>query len=274
MVEYRYKLITHIPQLSCPFWPSGGSGYDGMDEERITTMKEISLLELLQSGAHFGHKTSRWNPKMKPFIFTVRNDIHILDLEKTRKGLVRAAEFAGNIASSGGTILFIGTKRQARSIVKAQAQAAGMPFVNVRWLGGTFTNFKTIQRTVRKLEKLLELKTSGDLESKYTKKERLLVEREIVKLEKLFEGVKDMRKIPQAVFIADINYDDIALAEAKKMKVPIIAVVDSNSNPEGIDYPIPANDDATAAIELITTIIATAIKEKKSATPVQAPAAA
>ncbi len=230
-------------------------------------MKDITLLELLKSGAHFGHKTSRWNPKMKSFIFTVRNDIHILDLEKTRKALIKAAEFAGSIVASGGTILFIGTKRQARDIIKKYAQDAGQPFVNVRWLGGTFTNFKTISRTVRKLEKLQELKTSGELESRYTKKERLLIEREVEKLEKLFEGMKEVKRLPQAVFIADINYDDIALAEARKMKVPIIAIVDTNSNPEGVDYPIPCNDDATQAIELITGFIAGTIKEKKSAIP-------
>lgn len=235
-------------------------------------MKDISLLELLKSGAHFGHKTSRWNPKMKSYIYTVRNDIHILDLEKTRKALLQAAEFAGSVAQAGGTILFIGTKRQARNIIKKQAQVAGMPFVNVRWLGGAFTNFKTIQRTVRKMEKLQELKASGQLESRYTKKERLLVEREIEKLEKLFEGFKDVKRMPQAVFIADINYDDIALAEARKMKVPIIAVVDTNSNPEGVDYPIPCNDDATQAIELVASFIAETIKEKKSAVPVVAAA--
>ncbi len=233
-------------------------------------MKDISLLELLQSGAHFGHKTSRWNPKMKSYIFTVRNDIHILDLEKTRKALGKAADFVASIAQSGGTILFIGTKRQARAVVEAQAKVAGQPFINVRWLGGTFTNFKTIQRTVRKLEKLQEMKANGQLESRYTKKERLMVEREIEKLEKLFSGMKDMKRIPQAVFIADINYDDIALAEARKMKVPVIAIVDTNSNPDGIDYPIPCNDDATAAIDLVTTVIANAYKENKSAAPVAA----
>ena len=238
-------------------------------------MKDITLLELLQSGAHFGHKTSRWNPKMKPYIFTVRNDIHILDLEKTRKALAKALDFAGQIAQAGGTILFIGTKRQARKIVEEQAQACGQPYINVRWLGGTFTNFKTIQRTVRKLEKLQELKASGLLESRYTKKERLLVEREIEKLQKLFAGMKDMKRIPQAIFIADVNHDDIALAEARKMKVPVIAIVDTNSDPEGIDYPIPCNDDATAAIELITTAFAQCIKEKKAAAPaVTAPAPA
>lgn len=228
-------------------------------------MKDISLLELLQSGAHFGHKTSRWNPKMKPYIFTVRNDIHILDLEKTRKALTKAAEFVGNIAQQGGTILFIGTKRQARSIIKKNAEIAGQPYINVRWLGGTFTNFKTIQKTVRKLDKLSEQKANGQLESRYTKKERLLVEREIEKLDKLFVGMKDMKRIPQAVFISDINYDDIALAEARKMNVPIIALVDTNSNPEGVDFPIPCNDDATAAIELVTSVIAQSIKEKKAA---------
>ena len=237
-------------------------------------MKDITLLELLQSGAHFGHKTSRWNPKMKPYIFTVRNDIHILDLEKTRKALTKAVEFVGNIAQTGGTILFIGTKRQARSIIEAQAKVAGQPFINIRWLGGIFTNFKTIQRTVRKLEKLTEQKNSGQLESRYTKKERLMVEREIEKLEKLFAGMKDMKRIPQAVFIADINHDDIALAEARKMKVPIVAIVDTNSNPEGVDYPIPCNDDATAAIELITTAIAQSIKENKAAAPATVAAAA
>lgn len=236
-------------------------------------MKDISLLELLQSGAHFGHKTSRWNPKMKPYIFTVRNDIHILDLEKTRRALTEAVEFVSSVVQSGGSILFIGTKRQARSIIKKNAEMASQPYINVRWLGGTFTNFKTIQKTVRKLEKMQELKASGQLESRYTKKERLLVEREIEKLEKLFAGMKDMKRIPQAVFIADINYDDIALAEARKMNVPIIALVDTNSNPEGVDFPIPCNDDATAAIELVTSVVATAIKESKAASiTAQAPA--
>jgi small subunit ribosomal protein S2 len=227
-------------------------------------MQDLSLLDLLQSGAHFGHKTSRWNPKMKPYIFTTRNDIHILDLEKTKRGLVKAANAAAEVVSKGGTVLFIGTKRQARDIVKKYALEATMPFVNVRWLGGTFTNFKTIQKTVRKLEKLNDLKASGELETRYTKKERLLIEREIEKLEKLFEGIKGMRKIPEAVFIADVNYDDIALTEARKAGVKIIAIADSNSNPENIDYVIPCNDDATQALELVVGYVAQAIKEAKA----------
>ena len=236
-------------------------------------MQDLSLLDLLQSGAHFGHKSSRWNPKMKPYIFTTRNDVHILDLEKTKKGLLKAATAAADIVSKGGTILFIGTKRQSRDIVKKRALECGMPFINVRWLGGTFTNFKTIQKTVRKLEKLHELKASGDLETRYTKKERLLIEREVEKLEKLFEGIKGMRRLPEAVFIADVNYDDIALTEAKKSGVKIIAIVDSNSNPDNIDYVIPCNDDATQAIELVVSFVAKAIEEAKTAQTLAQPAA-
>lgn len=209
---------------------------------------------------------------MKPYIFTTRNDIHILDLEKTKRGLVKAANAAAEVVSKGGTVLFIGTKRQARDIVKKYALEATMPFVNVRWLGGTFTNFKTIQKTVRKLEKLNDLKASGELETRYTKKERLLIEREIEKLEKLFEGIKGMRKIPEAVFIADVNYDDIALTEARKAGVKIIAIADSNSNPENIDYVIPCNDDATQALELVVGYVAQAIKEAKATQVSTAPA--
>ena len=228
-------------------------------------MREITLLELLKSGAHFGHATSRWNPKMKPYIFTTRNNIHILDLEKTKKCLLKAAKFASDTARNGGTILFVGTKRQSKDILKAAAVAAGMPHVNVRWLGGTFTNFKTIQKTIRKLERLESLKASGELTSRYTKKERLLIEREIEKLKKLFEGIQNMKKLPEAIFVSDAKHDDIAVKEAQKSKIKIIGVVDTNSNPEGIDFPIPSNDDATKAIELICGVIAEAVQEGKSA---------
>lgn len=227
-------------------------------------MKDITLLELLKSGAHFGHTTSRWNPKMKPYIFTVRNNIHILDLEKTKKSLLKAASAASDIAATGGTILFIGTKRQSKDIIKQAAVASGQPYVNVRWLGGTFTNFKTIQKTIRKLEKLQDLTNSGELETKYTKKERLLIEREIVKLEKLFEGIKGMKKLPEAIFVADINYDDICVKEAKKSKVKIFGVVDTNSDPSLVDFPIPCNDDATKAVEIIASVMSEAVSEGKA----------
>lgn len=227
-------------------------------------MKDVTLLELLKSGAHFGHTTSRWNPKMKPYIFAVRNDIHILDLQKTRESLLRAASFISDIAAVGGTVVFVGTKRQSKDLVRAAAERAGMPYVNVRWLGGTFTNFKTIQKTIRKLEKLRELKASGELETRYTKKERLLVEREIAKMEKLFSGIESVKKMPEAIFVSDINHDSIAVAEATKVRVPIVGVVDSNSNPALVDYPIPANDDATKAIELVVNVIADAVLDGKN----------
>lgn len=228
-------------------------------------MKEVSLLDLLKSGAHFGHTTSRWNPKMKPYIFTVRNNIHILDLEKTKKALEKAAKFAKELSGRGGTLLFVGTKRQSKDIVKKAATECGMPYINVRWLGGTFTNFKTIQKTIRKLEKLENMKQSGELESHYTKKERLMVEREIEKLKKLFEGIQNMKKLPEAIFVTDVKHDAIAVTEAKKSKVKIIGLVDTNCSPEGLEYPIPCNDDATKVIELMTAVVSEAINEGKSA---------
>lgn len=231
-------------------------------------MREITLLELLKSGAHFGHNTSRWNPKMKPYIFTARNHIHILDLEKTKKALLKAAEFAKELARSGGTTIFVGTKRQSKETIKQAAISCSMPYVNVRWLGGTFTNFRTIQKTIRKLERLENLKSSGELESRYTKKERLLIEREIEKLKKLFEGIVDMKKLPDAIFITDVKHDAIAVKEAMKSRIKIIGLVDTNSNPEGIDYPIPCNDDATKAIELMCDAISEAVQEGRQSQPV------
>jgi small subunit ribosomal protein S2 len=231
-------------------------------------MKDITLLELMKSGAHFGHTTSRWNPKMKPFIFTTRNNIHILDLEKTKQGLEKAAKFAKETTSRGGIILFVGTKRQSKEILKNSAIAAAVPYVNVRWLGGTFTNFKTIQKTIRKMEKLESLKASGELESRYTKKERLLIEREIEKMRKLFEGIQSMKKLPDAIFVTDVKHDSIAVKEAQKSKVKIIGLVDTNCSPEGIDYVIPCNDDATKSIELMCSVISEAITEGRQATPV------
>jgi small subunit ribosomal protein S2 len=227
-------------------------------------MKDITLLELMKSGAHFGHTTSRWNPKMKPYIFTTRNNIHILDLEKTKQGLEKAAKFAKDTTSRGGIILFVGTKRQSKDILKKAAVAANVPYVNVRWLGGTFTNFKTIQKTIRKMEKLESLKASGELESRYTKKERLLIEREIDKMRKLFEGVQNMKKLPDAIFVTDVKHDQIAIKEAQKSKVKIIGLVDTNCSPEGIDYVIPCNDDATKTIELMCGVLSEAVIEGRS----------
>lgn len=224
-------------------------------------MKDVTLLELLKSGAHFGHTTSRWNPRMKSYIFTVRNNIHILDLAKTRSSLLKAASFVSDKAAMGGTVLFVGTKRQSRESIKQAAVACDMPYVTARWLGGTFTNFRTIQKTIRKLEKLQELKATGQLEAQYTKKERLLIEREMIKLEKLFEGIKNMRKLPDAIFVSAVEHDSTAVLEARKMNVPVIGLVDSNSDPRYIDFPIPCNDDATKAVALVAGAISEAIAE-------------
>ena len=234
--------------------------------EKDKLMKDITLLELLKSGAHFGHSTSRWNPKMKPFIFASRNGVHILDLEKTKKSLVKAMEFAKNLVGKGGTILFVGSKKQSREILKASALACGMPFVNIRWLGGTFTNFRTIQKTIRKLEKLEHLKVSGEI-ARYTKKEALMIERELEKLKKLFEGITNLKRIPEAIFVTDIKHDAIAVKEAKKAKVKIIGIVDSNVSPEGIDYVIPCNDDATKAVQLVLDAMSSSISEGRSTLP-------
>lgn len=229
-------------------------------------MKEITLLELLKSGAHFGHNTSRWNPKMKPYIFTVRNNIHILDLEKTKKALTEALTYLKSVVAKGGTVLFVGTKRQTKEIVKNAAVSCGMPYINVRWLGGTFTNFKTIQKTIRKLEKLESLKATGELASHYTKKEKLLVEREIEKMNKLFEGIINMKKLPDAIFVTDVKHEDIAVKEAKKSGVSVVGIVDTNCSPENVNYVIPCNDDATKAVELIANAAAEAITEGKTTT--------
>ena len=238
-------------------------------------MKDIQLSDLLKSGAHFGHQTSRWNPKMKSYIYTVRNNIHIMDLEKTRSKLLDAMTFAKETAAKGGVVLFVGTKRQSKDVVKAAAVASGMPYVITRWLGGTFTNFRTIQKSIKKMERYENLKASGEMQKNYTKKEGLMMERELTKMKTLFEGIKDLRKLPEAVVIFDVNHDEIALTEAQASKVKIIGVVDTNSNPDKIDYPIPSNDDAIKAIELIANAISDAISEgKKSFVPASVPATA
>ena len=203
---------------------------------------------------------------MKPYIFATRSGIHIFDLEKTKKSLAKAMEFARNLAAQGGTILFVGTKKQSRQIVKNAAISANCPYVDIRWLGGTFTNFKTIQKTIRKLEKLEGLKASGEIE-RYTKKERLMIEREIEKLTKLFEGIKNLKKIPEAIFISDAKHDLIAVKESRKALVKIIAVVDTNSSPEGVDYVIPCNDDSAKAAELVAAALAEAINEGRQSLP-------
>lgn len=219
---------------------------------------QVNLEDLLKAGVHFGHLTRRWNPKMEKYIFMQRNDIHIIDLKETMAGLQRAYDAVKEIAAAGEQILFAGTKPQAKEIIQAEAIRCGMPYIAERWLGGTLTNFSTIKKSIRHLENLEKMVLDGTAES-LTKKERLYINREIQKMKLVFSGIQELRKIPAAVFLVDTRLQDIAVKEAKKLDIPIIAIVDSNSDPELIDYPIPGNDDSTKSIGLLTKLIADAV---------------
>ncbi len=226
-------------------------------------MKTIDLMEMLKAGVHFGHKTSLWNPKMAPYIYTQRNNIHILDLEKTKSKLTEALSYAKDIASKGGTILFVGTKRQAKEEVKKAAESAGMPYVVTRWLGGTFTNFRTIQKTIKKMERLEKMMETGEIK-KYTKKEQLTIAREVEKMKTFFSGIKDMKKLPDAIFVLDTKFDHIPVEEARQSKVKVIGLVDTNSDPTKVNYMIPSNDDAIKVITFMANVMADAINEGKN----------
>ena len=223
-------------------------------------MSHITMKQLLEAGVHFGHQTRRWNPKMKPFIFGERNGIHIIDLQQTLKYFEIAYEFVVNLVAEGGKILFVGTKKQAQETIKEEAERCGMYYVNHRWLGGTLTNFKTIRQSVEKLKKIESWFEDGTIE-RFVKKERLRLERLKNKLEKNLAGIKDMETLPQALYIVDPVYEDIAVKEARKLGIPIVAIVDTNCDPDLIDYIIPGNDDAIRAIKLITSKIADACLE-------------
>jgi len=226
-------------------------------------MQLPTLVDLLEAGVHFGHETSKWNPKMKQFIFTTRNRVHVLDLQQTLAALDKAANFARGISAKGGTILFVGTKRQARGVIKAEAERCGMPFITSRWLGGTFTNFETILKSINKMENLKEKLESPDA-GMLTKKERAVIENEITRLNDVLQGLKDLRKMPNAVFLVGAHNEKIAAKEALRKNVPIMAMVDTNADPQDIDYPIPANDDAVRSIELVVKTVADAVIEGKT----------
>ncbi len=223
-------------------------------------MSVISMKQLLEAGVHFGHQTRRWNPKMDRYIFTQRNGIYIIDLQKTVKKLDEAYNFAKQIAEDGGTILFVGTKKQASDAIKEEALRCGMPFVNARWLGGMLTNFKTIRKRIARLAQLKEMRENGTFDL-LPKKEVLKLNLQIDKLEKFLGGIVDMKKQPSAMFIVDPKKDRIAVAEAHKLNIPIIAIVDTNCDPDEIDYVIPGNDDAIRAVKLITAAMADAVIE-------------
>jgi small subunit ribosomal protein S2 len=215
---------------------------------------------LLEAGVHFGHQTRRWNPKMRKFIFTERNGIHILDLQQTVHLLEDACTYVRDLVANGGTILFVGTKRQAQESIESEARRCGMPFVVTRWLGGTITNFQTIQGRIDHLVRLEDSRARGEFEA-LAKKERLRREEEIVRLNRYLGGIKEMTALPSALYIVDTTKEDIAVAEAVRSGIPIVSLVDTNCNPDVIDYPIPSNDDAIRAIKLITAKIADAVLE-------------
>jgi small subunit ribosomal protein S2 len=222
----------------------------------------ITMREMLEAGVHFGHQTRFWNPKMAPFIFGHRNKIHIINLEKSLPMFQEAAKFARQISAKRGTVLMVGTKRQARETVAAEAQRAGVPYVDARWLGGMLTNFKTVKTSIKRL-KDMKIQQEAGLDS-MSKKEQLMFARALEKLEKDIGGIQDMSTLPDAIFVIDVGYHKIAIAEARKLGIPLIAVVDTNHSPEGIDYVIPGNDDSSKAVELYARGIADAILEGRA----------
>ncbi len=223
-------------------------------------MAVITMKQLLEAGAHFGHQAKRWNPKMAKYIFTERNGIHIIDLHKTLKKVEQAYVAARDIAAAGGDILFVGTKKQAQEAVKAQSERCGMFYVNNRWLGGMMTNFKTIKKRIERLKKLEAMEADGTMEL-LPKKEASILRKEAVKLEKNLGGMKEMKNTPAAIFVVDVKKETLAIAEAMKLGIPVIAMVDTNVDPDNVDYQIPANDDAIRSVSLIAGVIANAVIE-------------
>ncbi len=219
-----------------------------------------SLVEMLQAGVHFGHQTSRWHPKMKSFIFGSRGGIHIVDLEKTQEMLPDALAFVRSVAARGGNVLFVGTKRQAQPIVEKYAKLCGMPYVTQRWLGGTLTNFAQLKHTLKRLRTLKDQREKGELK-KYTKKEQIILDREIGEMEHKVGGIQMLEKPPEAIFVVDIRTEKTAVDEANSTGTKVVAICDTNVNPSGVHYVIPANDDAVKSIELITRLVCEAVQE-------------
>ena len=223
-------------------------------------MAVVSMKQLLEAGVHFGHQTRRWNPKMAPYIFTERNGIYIIDLQKTVKKLDEAYNFVRDVAANGGEVLFVGTKKQAGDSIKEEAERCGMHYVNARWLGGMLTNFKTIQKRIERLAQLRKMEEDGTFEL-LPKKEVVKLKLEIEKLEKFIGGIKQMKTLPAALFIVDPKKEKIAVSEARKLNIPIVAIVDTNCDPDEVDYVLPGNDDAIRAVKLIAGAMANAVME-------------
>ena len=224
-------------------------------------MAVISMKQLLEVGAHFGHQAKRWNPKMKPYIYAERNGIHILDLQQTLTSTERAYEFVREISAEGGKVLFVGTKKQAQEAIKEQAERAGMYYVNSRWLGGMLTNFSTIKKRIERMKELERMDAEGILDTDYTKKEAAAFRKELSKLSKNLSGIRDMEKIPDAIYVVDVKMEELPVKEAHLLGIPVFAMIDTNVDPDLITYPIPANDDAIRSVKLITSVMANAIVE-------------
>jgi small subunit ribosomal protein S2 len=221
-------------------------------------MAVVTMKQLLESGVHFGHQTKRWNPKMKRYIFTERNGIYIIDLQQTLSYIDRAFDFVKETVAHGGTVLFIGTKKQAQEAIEEQARRVGMPYVKERWLGGMLTNFSTVYKRLQRLKELEEIELTGGTEVR-TKKEQLVLSREKAKLERTLGGIRDMTRVPSAVWVIDTKKEHIAVGEARKLGIPVVAVLDTNCDPDEVDYPIPGNDDAIRSAALLTRVVADAV---------------
>ena len=229
-------------------------------------MADINMRQMLEAGVHFGHQTRYWSPKMAPYIFGSRNKIHIINLETTLPLFQEAMNFLGSVTAAKGKVLFVGTKRQASKLVREHAERCGCPFVDHRWLGGMLTNFKTVKNSIARLIELDELNSSGAID-RLSKKEALILERERSKLDRSLSGIRDMTGLPDCIFVIDVDHEKIAVAEAKKLKIPVVGIVDTNSSPEGIDYPIPGNDDAIRAVRLYLSHAADAVLEARTILP-------
>ncbi len=223
----------------------------------------VTMRQMLEAGVHFGHQTRFWNPRMAPYIFGQRNKIHIVNLEKTMAKYNEAIEFVRKLAANRGNIMFVSTKRQAREIIAEEAQRAGMPYVDERWLGGMLTNFKTVKQSIKRLKEVEAMMEDGSIE-RLSKREALTVRRELEKLQKSIGGIKDMGGLPDALFVIDVGYHKIAITEAKKLGIPVVAVVDTNHSPDGVDYLIPGNDDSSRAIRLYARGVADAVLQGRS----------
>jgi small subunit ribosomal protein S2 len=228
-------------------------------------MSAVSMRQMLEAGVHFGHQTRYWNPKMATYLFGSRNKIHIINLEKTLPLFNDAMNYLGQMAANKGTVLFVGTKKAARKVVAEEALRCGMPYVNHRWLGGMLTNFKTIKKSISRLKELEAMKADGTLYQRFGKKEALGMEREMEKLERSLGGIKDMKGVPDVIFILDVGYEKNAISEAKKLGIPVVGVVDSNNSPEGIDYVIPGNDDSIRAVKLYCETVSSIVTDAKTA---------